>query len=344
MARSSCPFGARPFRSRGWRRRASRCARPRRRSSCVWALARSAAVRLPPSRRRALLVGGPRLRRGPRGGRRDRPARQSALSRRGPTSASSRRSSRRRSGSPGSARRGLPRGRGRTAVVAVAAFAGAAGLLLRASASEPARKQDVARAALAGPTLDVVRALFDFDGDGYAGWFNGGDCDDHDPEVHPGAIDHPGDGFDDDCDGQDAAAGLPPAAVMAPVPAAVPANLNLVFITIDTLGAAHLGCYGYARPTSPRRSIASRQRARSSRNCRAHAPDDAQPRSPRSPSGRWLPVFDRLGRESIWWPRMATRRPHARRGAARRRLLHGGHLHLQLLRRRRPARVRAGHG
>jgi arylsulfatase A-like enzyme/MFS family permease len=195
----------------------------------------------------------------------------------------------------------LPRGRGRTAAAAVVAFAGAAGLLLRASASEPARKEDVARAALVSPTLDAVRQLVDFDGDGYAGWFNGGDCDDHDPEVHPGAIDYPGDGFDDDCDGQDAAAVLPPAAVMAPVPAAVPADLNLVFITIDTLGAAHLGCYGYARPTSPE---IDRLAAEGTlfENGWAHAPMTRNS-IPALASGRWPSAID--WDESIWWPRMA---------------------------------------
>ncbi|HSZ81407.1 MAG TPA: sulfatase [Polyangia bacterium] len=195
----------------------------------------------------------------------------------------------------------LPRGRGRTVAAAVAAFAVAAGLLLRATASEPARKEDVARAALVGPTLDAVRRLFDFDGDGYAGWFNGGDCDDHDPEVHPGAIDHPGDGFDDDCDGQDAAADLPPAAVMASLPASVPANLNLVFITIDTLSAAHLGCYGYARPTSPE---IDRLAAEGTlfENGWAHAPMTRNS-IPALASGRWPSAID--WDESIWWPRMA---------------------------------------
>jgi len=195
----------------------------------------------------------------------------------------------------------LPRGRARTAALAAAAFVGAAGLLLATSASEPARKEDVARAALVGPVLDAVRALFDFDGDGYAGWFNGGDCDDHDPEVHPGAIDHPGDGFDDDCDGQDAAAALPPAAVMASVPAAVPANLDLVFITIDTLGAGHLGCYGYARRTSPE---IDRLAAEGTlfENGWAHAPMTRNS-IPALASGRWPSAIG--WDESIWWPRMA---------------------------------------
>ncbi len=40
----------------------------------------------------------------------------------------------------------------------------------------------------------------DEDGDGYGE----GDCDDHDPGVHPGAVDEPGDGLDQDCSGGDA--------------------------------------------------------------------------------------------------------------------------------------------
>src|SRR5207247_8558769 len=33
---------------------------------------------------------------------------------------------------------------------------------------------------------------------------------------------------------------------------AAPARPSVVLITIDTLRADHLGCYGYARPTTPR--------------------------------------------------------------------------------------------
>ena len=46
--------------------------------------------------------------------------------------------------------------------------------------------------------------LLDFDRDGYARVLGGGDCDDGDPDVHPGAVDLPGDGIDADCDGHDA--------------------------------------------------------------------------------------------------------------------------------------------
>lgn len=40
----------------------------------------------------------------------------------------------------------------------------------------------------------------DVDGDGYC---TPADCNDHDPTVHPGAVDSTGDGADLDCDGVD---------------------------------------------------------------------------------------------------------------------------------------------
>ena len=40
---------------------------------------------------------------------------------------------------------------------------------------------------------------FDIDGDGFSE--NGGDCDDTDDDVNPAAIEQPGDGIDNDCDG-----------------------------------------------------------------------------------------------------------------------------------------------
>ncbi|MGE0397539.1 MAG: sulfatase-like hydrolase/transferase [Kofleriaceae bacterium] len=51
----------------------------------------------------------------------------------------------------------------------------------------------------------LVRALRDADGDGSSVLLGGGDCDDGDSRRHPGAIDVPADGIDQDCDGADAA-------------------------------------------------------------------------------------------------------------------------------------------
>jgi len=194
----------------------------------------------------------------------------------------------------------LPSARGRVGAAAAAAFVIFAVVLLGVSASEPARKAGVARAGLVAPTLEAGRQVLDFDGDGYAGWLGGGDCNDHDPDIHPEAVDYPNDGIDSDCDGQDAAEGAPPAAVMAPVPPSVPANLNILFITIDTLRAAHLGCYGYTRPTSPEIDrLASEGTV--FENGWAHAPSTRYS-MPAMASGRWPSAID--WDESIWWPRM----------------------------------------
>ncbi|HKE14846.1 MAG TPA: sulfatase-like hydrolase/transferase [Kofleriaceae bacterium] len=52
----------------------------------------------------------------------------------------------------------------------------------------------------------LVRGHFDLDGDGFASVLGGGDCDDGDPAVNPGAAEVPANGVDEDCDGADAEA------------------------------------------------------------------------------------------------------------------------------------------
>ena len=69
-----------------------------------------------------------------------------------------------------------------------------------------------ARGDQARDLVRAWRALLDRDGDGASALLGGGDCDDGDPTRHPGAIDIPGDGIDQDCDGADAVA--PPAPVV----------------------------------------------------------------------------------------------------------------------------------
>ncbi|HXJ21694.1 MAG TPA: sulfatase-like hydrolase/transferase [Polyangia bacterium] len=190
----------------------------------------------------------------------------------------------------------------RLSVPGVVLGLGLSAVVLRASENEAGRKIASARAALVGPALEAGRALLDFDGDGYARALGGGDCDDSDPDVHPGAVDLPGDGVDADCDGQDATQALPPPARMATLPPNVPADLNLLLVTIDTLRADHLGCYGYARATSP--AIDALAAAGTLfENGWAHAPSTRYS-MPAIATGRWPSAI--TWDESIWWPRIGA--------------------------------------
>jgi arylsulfatase A-like enzyme len=69
----------------------------------------------------------------------------------------------------------------------------------------------------------VWRAVLDHDRDGASALLGGGDCDDLDPARHPGALDVPGDGIDQDCDGVDARAPVPSQAAEASLPILDPA-------------------------------------------------------------------------------------------------------------------------
>ncbi len=106
------------------------------------------------------------------------------------------------------------------------------------------------RSPLATMVLTEASRLGDRDKDGYASWPIGGDCDDRDPRIHPGARDIPGDGIDQNCSGADARAFVP-----APQPEAFLATRaaspqNLVIVHLDALRLDHLSSEGYPRPTS----------------------------------------------------------------------------------------------
>ena len=102
----------------------------------------------------------------------------------------------------------------------------------------------------------LARWVLDFDRDGYSPFLGGGDADDHDAAISPGAGVIVGDEIDNNCIGGD----LTPEALanwnaargglqVASNPDA--RRLNLIYIFIDALRSDRLGTYGYARNTSP---------------------------------------------------------------------------------------------
>ena len=139
-------------------------------------------------------------------------------------------------------RRGLLAG-GLAALFLVALLAGSA---------EGPREAAAAHSGAGAALARTLRRLGDLDRDGYSRLLGGGDCDDGDGRVHPGAREIPDDGVDNNCIGGDATTRPEPPAAFFPVPAAVPRDLDVLLVTIDTLRADHVGAYGYRRATTPR--------------------------------------------------------------------------------------------
>ncbi|MCD6498749.1 MAG: sulfatase-like hydrolase/transferase [Deltaproteobacteria bacterium] len=113
------------------------------------------------------------------------------------------------------------------------------------------------RSWMGGPFLKIGRKMTDSDGDGFASSFGGGDCNDHDSKIHPGAKDVPGDGIDQDCLAGDA---KPPRVLVrinrARLAAADPLKTfkfkgNFVVIWVDTLREDRLGIEKYRRAITP---------------------------------------------------------------------------------------------
>ena len=98
--------------------------------------------------------------------------------------------------------------------------------------------------------VGAARRFFDRDQDGYATVLGGADCDDANPEVHPGARDVPDNGVDENCLGGDAKKGGVAVAGPRPEPATTSGprwDGNILVVVVDTVRADRLGVAGYLR-------------------------------------------------------------------------------------------------
>lgn len=142
-----------------------------------------------------------------------------------------------------------------TALGVVLGFTLGLGVMTRAATPAPfaamARHGSWSKAA-----VTRARLFFDADRDGFSPWFSGGDCDDGNAAVHPGAPEIARDGLDNDCAGGDAREAPSVFVPRRPVdlPKSIPEPLDLVLVTIETLRPDHLSLLGYERPTTPQLS------------------------------------------------------------------------------------------
>lgn len=147
-------------------------------------------------------------------------------------------------------RRRVPR-RDVAAAIAVAVAIAVPAIGLRGRPDDKAAQAVTERSYIGKRMVAALRKLIDRDHDGYSAFFGGPDCDDHDPNVHPGATDVPGNGIDENCVGGDA-----PPLTTGDANSGKPASgaaeklsggQNLVMIFVDTFRYDRLGRAGYRR-------------------------------------------------------------------------------------------------
>jgi hypothetical protein len=128
-----------------------------------------------------------------------------------------------------------------------------AGLILPFLVLHPDRldRSDVLQHRASLRSIQLLRALTDFDRDGYSSWLGDGDCAGWSASIGPGIDEVPGNGVDENCQLGDPQ--VPRAIEAATPPPSRPdqESPSVVLVTVDTLSANHMSLHGYQRATTP---------------------------------------------------------------------------------------------
>ncbi len=118
--------------------------------------------------------------------------------------------------------------------------------------STTARKLAFDRALSGSLGYSVWLAVFDFDRDGQLSMLGGGDCAPFDPRRYSGALDIPGNGIDEDCDGSDLhMVSIGPRPRMRVGQEALAKRPNIILVTVDALAAPRLSALGGGESIMP---------------------------------------------------------------------------------------------
>ncbi|KAF0247960.1 MAG: sulfatase [bacterium] len=99
--------------------------------------------------------------------------------------------------------------------------------------------------------LTIAQKVYDSDGDGFSHFFDGGDYNDKNASYNPIALDIANNGLDENSFGGDFTKPLAKFAELNQKAISYAPAKNILFITIDSLRADHLGTYGYSKQLSP---------------------------------------------------------------------------------------------